>query len=97
MNGKRDRLGQAFAAIVLAFGRAVLASQLCLSFSRVAKTCALASSMPEYTFVPLIALQGLQHATRFSGVFLPLCARGTTKSTVIISAFSKLSRPSNPQ
>src|SRR5579863_9074078 len=38
-----------------------------------------------------------QQATRLCGSFLPLRARGTTKSTDMASAFSKLARPSSPQ
>src|SRR6266403_2089023 len=55
------------------------------------------SRASEYTRVPLIMLQGRQHATRLPGSFLPLRARGTTKSTDMTSAFSKLAFPSNPQ
>jgi hypothetical protein len=42
-------------------------------------------------------LQGRQQATRLAAFFLPLWARGTTKSTDMTSAFSKLAFPSNPQ
>src|ERR1700747_909466 len=42
-------------------------------------------------------LQARQHATRFFRSFLPLRARGTTKSTDMARALSKLAMPSRPQ
>src|SRR5580704_17591024 len=42
-------------------------------------------------------LQARQQATRFRGSFLPLRARGTTKSTDMARALSKLAMPSRPQ
>src|SRR5271163_2458471 len=42
-------------------------------------------------------LQARQHATRFFGSFLPLRAHGTTKSTDMARALSKLAMPSRPQ
>src|SRR5579864_8599163 len=85
----------AFAA--LAAGRACLASQALRNSVRRASTYSRASSKLLYTFVPLIVLHGPQQATRFVGFFLPFFARGTTKSTRITRAFSKLALPSSPQ
>src|SRR5271155_1811113 len=42
-------------------------------------------------------LHARQQATRLRGSFLPLRARGTTKSTDMASALSKLIMPSSPQ
>src|ERR1700730_3575085 len=92
-NADDERYG--FAA--LAAGRRCLASHAFRNSSRPASTYSFACSKFLYTRVPLIALHGLQQATRLSGFFLPFFARGTTKSTRIIKAFSKLALPSSPQ
>jgi len=43
-----------------------------------------------------MTLHTRQAVTRFSGVFLPWCIRGWTKSTVMISEFSNCAMPSRP-
>src|SRR5712664_1203325 len=44
-----------------------------------------------------MVLQGMQQATRLLGSLFPFRARGTTKSTRMTRAFSKLALPSSPQ
>src|SRR5438128_4978326 len=86
---------QALAAFAMA--RAVFDSQALRDTSRCPSTYNLASSKLANTLVPLRVLHGVQQATRFSGVFFPLRARGITKSTRMARALSKLALPSKPQ
>src|ERR1700732_1745652 len=88
---------RAYAFAARAAGRACLASQAFRNSVRRASTYSLASFRLRYTRLPLMVLQGPQQATKFLGSFLPFFARGTTKSTRMIRAFSKLALPSSPQ
>src|SRR5208282_1085343 len=86
-----------YAVAAFATPRACFATHARRISSRCASTYFFASSKFLYSRVPLIMLHGRQHATRFPASFFPFRARGTTKSTDITSAFSKLVFPSNPQ